>query len=217
MAGLTPLVMTRVLIVDDHPLMRSGVRKALRKAPDMEVVGEAESGERALGMLRRVEPDIVLLDIQLPDTDGISLVSTIRAMCPKTRVIMLTCLSDERSVRMAVEAGASGYLTKAADPEQIVDAVRRVMDGQVSLSPEAATRLVAALRTGPSAAESALSAREIEVWRAMAEGLNNAEIAQQLFIAERTVKFHVHNILRKLGLRDRSEAICAAHRRGLLV
>jgi DNA-binding NarL/FixJ family response regulator len=216
MARMTTLETIRVLVVDDHPLMRAGVCNALRKAPGMDVVGEAETGQDALGLLRRLDPDVVVLDIGLPDSDGITLISMMHAMCAKVRIIMLTCQSDQRSVRMAMDAGASGYLTKSASPQQIVDAVRRVMTGQVSLSPDAATRLVATLRAGTSIYETALSPRELEVWRAIAEGLNNAEIAKYLFISERTVKFHVHNILRKLGLRDRAEAICAAHRRGLL-
>jgi two-component system nitrate/nitrite response regulator NarL len=215
MARLTTLESTRVFLVDDHPLIRAGVRNSLRKAADMEVVGEADSGEAALGMLRRLDPHVVLLDIGLPDTDGITLIRMIRTMCANTRVIMLSCSSDERSVRMAMDAGASGYLTKSASPQQIVDAVRRVMKGQVSLSPEAATRLVANLRAGQTVCEAALTARELEVWRAIGEGMSNGEIARDLFISERTVKFHVHNLLRKLGFRNRAEAICAAHRRGL--
>lgn len=216
MERLTPLGATRVFLVEDHPLMRAGVRNALRKASDIEIVGEADSGERALEALRRLNPNVVMLDIGLPDVDGITLLHTIRTICPDARVIMLSCQSNERAVRTAMEAGASGYLTKSADPEQIVEAIRRAMAGQISLSPEAATRLVSALRGGQSPREAALTPRELEVWRAMADGLNNAEIARDLFITERTVKFHIHNLLRKLGFRDRAEAICAAHRRGLL-
>lgn len=204
----------RVIIVDDHPLMRAGVRNVLRAASDIDVVGEAANGERALALLREFEPHVLLLDIELPDADGVTMVRTIRTVSPSTRVIMLSVMSDERSVREAIDAGASGYLTKAADPQQIIDAVRQAMTGQVSLSPEAATRLVTSMRHTRMTPESALTARESEVWHAVAEGLSNGEIAKQLFISERTVKFHVHNLLRKLGLRTRSEAIAAAHRSG---
>jgi len=207
---------TRVVLVDDHPAMRAGVRGVLEKTPDISVVGEASTGEQALSLLRETAPDIVLLDIGLPDVDGISLLDGIRVACADAKVIMLSCQTDETSIRMAIDGGASGYLTKTAGPHEIVDAVRRVQRGQVAISADVATHLVSAIRAQRRVGEPTLTAREREVWRVMAQGLSNAEIAQTLFLSEHTVKFHVHNLLRKLGLKSRSEAIAAAHRRGMV-
>ena len=128
---------------------------------------------------------------------------------------MLSCQTDETSVRMAVDAGASGYLTKLTGPREIVEAVRMVRRGQVAVSPDVATHLVSAIRAQRRNGEPTLSAREREIWRALAQGLSNAEVARTLFLSEHTVKFHVHNLLQKLGLKTRAEAICAAHRRGM--
>jgi len=130
-------------------------------------------------------------------------------------VVMLSCQSDETSVRLAVDGGASGYLTKASGPREMVDAVHRVRSGQVALSSDVATHLVSAIRAQRRTGEPTLTAREREVWRAMAEGMTNAAIAKSLFLSEHTVKFHVHNLLAKLGLKSRAEAICAAHHRGM--
>ncbi len=138
-----------------------------------------------------------------------------RLASAETKVIMLSCQADESSVRMAVDAGASGYLTKSSGPREIVEAVRMVRRGQVALSPDVATHLVSAIRGQRRAGEPVLTAREREVWRAVAQGLTNAQIASSLFLSEHTVKFHVHNLLQKLGLKTRAEAICAAHRRGM--
>jgi len=157
----------------------------------------------------------VLLDIGLPDMDGIEVLKAITATDPGTKVIMYSCQSDGTSVGLAMEGGACGYLTKSARPREVVDAVRRVMRGQVPLSPEASTGLMTALRAAAHPGVESLTEREREIWIALADGLSNAEVAQRLFISEHTVKFHVHNLLHKLGLRTRGEAICAAHRRGL--
>lgn len=195
--------------------MRGGVRDALARAGDIAVVGEAETGAGAITMARRLAPDVVLLDIGLPDLDGITVLERLTAEGKASRVVMLTCQSDERSVRLAMEAGASGYLTKDAGPAEIVDAVREARRGGTPLSPDAATRLIAVMRGRRDRSGPQLTHREREVWRALADGKSNAEIAQVLFISPHTVKFHVHNLLRKLGLRTRAEAVCAALRRGL--
>ena len=207
--------MTRVVLVEDHPVMRAGVRGVLENTSDISVVGEAGTGAQALAVLAATLPDVVLLDIGLPDTDGISLIADIRRSGSNAKVVMLTCQSDEASVRLAVDGGASGYLSKATGPGEIADAVRRVQRGQVALSPDVATHLVSALRGQRRLGEPMLTAREREVWRALAQGLSNAEIARTLFLSEHTVKFHVHNLLQKLDLKTRGEAICAAHRRGM--
>lgn len=215
MAGMSALVTTRVVLVDDHPGMRAGVRAVLEKTPDITVVGEASTGAQALAVLRSTVPDVVFLDIGLPDVDGISLLGDIQKASPGAKVVMLSCQTDEASVRMAVDAGAAGYLTKFSGPHEIVDAVRMVQRGQIALSPDVATYLVSAIRSQRRGGEPTVTAREREVWRAVAQGLSNAEIAKQLFLSEHTVKFHIHNLLGKLGLKTRAEAICAAHRRGM--
>jgi DNA-binding NarL/FixJ family response regulator len=213
----TSLQSTRVVLVDDHPAMRAGVRGVLEKTSDICVVGEASTGAQALSVLGATTPDVMFLDIGLPDVDGISLLKDIRLKCAEIRVIMLTCQTDEASVRMAVDGGANGYLTKLTGPRELVDAVRMVCRGQVALSPDVATHLVSAIRAQRRAGEPTLTAREREVWRCLARGSSNAEIARALYLSEHTVKFHVHNLLRKLGLRTRAEAICAAHRRGMVL
>jgi DNA-binding NarL/FixJ family response regulator len=213
---MTTLSATRVLVVEDHPMMRAGVRDVLSRADDIEVVGEAGTGERALTLTRSLSPDVVLLDIGLPDIDGLAVLGRLREAGQPARVIMLTCQIDEQSVRTAMDGGASGYLSKDAAPKELVDAVRSVCRGQTPLSPEAATRLVASMRSHAGPGEPELTRRERDVWHSLAEGASNAEIAAALFISEHTVKFHLHNLLRKLGLKSRSEAICAAYRRGIL-
>jgi DNA-binding NarL/FixJ family response regulator len=206
---------TRVVLVDDHPAMRAGVKGVLDKTSDISVVGEASTGEQALALIRSTTPDVVLLDIGLPDVDGIALLEEIQRVSTDVKVIMLSCQTDEASVRMAVDGGASGYLTKLAGPREIVEAVHLVRSGQIALSPDMATHLVSAIRAQRRTGEPTLTAREREVWRALARGLSNAEIASALFLSEHTVRFHVHNLLGKLGLKTRAEAIVAAHRRGM--
>jgi len=206
---------TRVVLVDDHPTVRAGVRVALERAKDIDVVGEAGTGAQALTLLASSDPDVVFLDIGLPDVDGITLLRQIMKLKGATKVVMLSCQTDETSVRLAVDGGACGYLTKATGPREMVDAVHRVRSGQVALSPDVATHLVSAIRAQRRLGEPTLTDREREVWRALSEGMSNAAIANALFLSEHTVKFHVHNLLRKLGLKSRAEAICAAHHRGM--
>lgn len=215
MARVTATHTTRVVIVEDHPVMRAGVRSVLGRTPDIEVVGEATTGERGTVLVSELLPDVVILDIGLPDMDGIEVLKFIAAAPDPARVIIYSCQCDGASVGLAMGAGASGYLTKSVGPRELVDAVRRVMLGQVPLSAEASTGLMTSLRSSAHPGSESLTEREREVWRALADGLSNSEIAHALFISEHTVKFHVHNILSKLGLRTRAEVICAAHRRGM--
>jgi len=205
---------TRVVVVDDHPVMRAGLCTVLERAPGISVVGQAETGEQALDVVKQTLPEIVLLDIGLPDIDGIALLDDIGRIAADTKVIIVSCQTDETSVRMALDAGACGYLTKLSGPRDIVEAVRSVLRGQVAISPDVATHLVSAIRAQRRAGEPLLTPREREVWYAMAQGLSNREIARDLYLSEHTVKFHVHNVLHKLGVKTRAEAICAAHRRG---
>jgi DNA-binding NarL/FixJ family response regulator len=167
---MTALSATRVLVVEDHPMMRAGVRDVLNRADGIDVVGEAGTGERALALTRSLSPDVVLLDIGLPDMDGLAVLGRIRKTGQAARVIMLTCQIDEQSVRTAMDGGASGYLSKDAAPKELVDAVHSVCRGQTPLSPEAATRLVASMRAHAGPGEPELTQREREVWHSLAEG-----------------------------------------------
>lgn len=205
----------RVVLVDDHPMMRMGVRRVLESASWIDVVGEAGSGRQALSVLERTDPDVVFLDIGLPDGDGVSLVGAIRNACSRVKIVVFTCLADEATVRATFEAGVDGFLTKLASPSEIVDAVRQVCRGQIAASADVVTHLATRVRHAEDRSDGALTAREREVWREVAKGSSNREIAQTLFVSEHTVKFHVHNLLRKLELKSRAEAICEAHRHGI--
>lgn len=205
----------RVVLVDDHPMMRMGVRRVLESAPWIDVVGEAASGRQALSVLERTDPDVVFLDIGLPDGNGVSLVAAIRGACSRVKIVVFTCLADEATVRATFEAGVDGFLTKIASPNEIVDAVRQVCRGQIAASADVVTHLTSRMRQAGDRSDGALTAREREVWREIAKGSSNREIAQTLFVSEHTVKFHVHNLLRKLDLKSRAEAICEAHRHGI--
>ncbi|HEX9093237.1 MAG TPA: response regulator transcription factor [Coriobacteriia bacterium] len=206
---------TSVLLVEDHPIVRAGVLSALSTAEDLAVVGEAETGAGALRLAATRSPDVVLLDISLPDGSGIDLVGDLRtAGCGA--VVMFSCHREERYIRAAMEAGASGYLVKSAAPHELVDAVRQAKRGETPMCAEAATCLVKAFRRERRPMRPELTAREREVWRLVATGAANQEIARTLFISDHTVKFHIHNLLRKLGLKSRAEAIRAAHRCGLI-
>lgn len=205
---------TRVLLVEDHPIVRAGVRHALGKASDVAVVGEASTGEGALELAGTCAPDVVLLDITLPDASGIDLVGALKtAGCGA--VVMFSCHRAERYVRAAMDAGASGYLIKSAEPHELIDAVRQAKRGGMPICAEAAAGLVKALRREHRPYRPELTPREREVWRLVATGVSNHDIAESLFVSEHTVKFHIHNLLRKLGLKSRAEAICVAHRAGL--
>lgn len=204
---------TTVLIVDDHPMVKEGVRAALSKAADVSIVGEADSGRSALELAAHFKPDVVLLDISLPDANGIDLIGDLRSQ--GCAVVIFSAHRSERHVRAAMEAGASGYLVKSAKPRELALAIREAGEGGVPLSAEAATHVVKALQQQRRPGRPELTKREREVWRLLASGASNATIAAQLFISEHTVKFHVHNLLRKLGLKTRAEAMAEAQRSGL--
>ncbi|PKQ20534.1 MAG: hypothetical protein CVT66_04280 [Actinobacteria bacterium HGW-Actinobacteria-6] len=214
MARVSDMRVTRVVLIEDHPVMRAGVRSVLEHVSDIEVIGEADTGEQGIAVVNQLVPDVVLLDIGLPGMDGIKTLQVIRSS-GNSKVIIFSCQGGGPSVSLAMESGANGYLTKSAKPREIVDAVRNVMSNQAPLSAEASTGLIAALRARTEPGVDSLTDRERQVWSSLAHGLSNAEIAHALFISEHTVKFHVHNLLRKLDLHSRAEAICAAHRRGI--
>lgn len=206
---------TSVLVVDDHPVVRQGLRAFLELQPDLEVVGEAADGNRAVVRAAELQPDVVLLDLVMPGGDGISAISGIRSASPSTRVLVLTSFDDEGSVLPAIQAGAAGYLVKDVPPDELAAAIRAVARGQSSLHPAAASRLVHAYSERPHGRPERLTARELEVLRLLARGQANKQIARQLSVSEKTVKTHVSSILAKLGVTDRTQAALYALKAGL--
>jgi two-component system, NarL family, response regulator LiaR len=205
---------TRVLITDDHGVVRQGLRMFLSLDPDFEVVGEASNGEEALAMARDLGPDVVLMDLLMPVMDGISATEKIRAELPEVEVIALTSVLEDASVTGAVRAGAIGYLLKDTDSEELSRAIKAAAEGRVHLAPEAAARLMREVRA-PESPE-ALTGREAEVLRLLARGKANKQIASSLYVSEKTVKAHVSSILMKLGVQSRTQAALYAVRSGLV-
>jgi len=221
----------RVLVVDDQPLVRAGFTVILDAEPDITVVGEAGDGEHALQATVALGPDVVVMDVRMPGMDGVAATA---AICAKTtaRVLMLTTYDLDQYVYEALRAGASGFLLKTMRRQDLVDAVRVVAEGDSLLAPTVTRRLIAELVARPTAAAppataatpsaaaarlAGLSPRETDTLRQLARGLSNVEIAAQLFVTEHTVKTHVSNLLSKLGLRDRVQAVVLAYESGLVV
>jgi NarL family two-component system response regulator LiaR len=207
----------RVLIADDQPVVRQGLRTFLELHDDIEVVGEAEDGERALEAVAALEPDVVLMDLVMPRLDGVAAIERLRARGSPARVIVLTSFLDEDKVLPAVRAGAAGYLLKDAEPAELVRAIRTVDGGEALLHPAVAARVLRELAADGERARrhELLTPREREVLALLARGRANKAIARQLGVAEKTVKTHVGNILGKLGLSDRTQAALYAVREGI--
>jgi DNA-binding NarL/FixJ family response regulator len=205
--------MIRVLVVDDHPVVRSGLVGMLDGEDGLEVVGEAGDGDEALARVAALAPDVVLMDLRMPRLDGAGATARIVAEHPSTRVLVLTTYDSDADIVRAVEAGATGYLLKDAPKVQLVEAVRAASRGETVLAPSVAGRLMSRLRTP---APEPLTAREREVLAAVARGLSNAEIGRELFIGEATVKTHLLRIFAKLGVDDRTRAVTVAMELGLL-
>jgi DNA-binding NarL/FixJ family response regulator len=203
----------RVLIVDDHPVVRDGLRGVLEREPDLQVVGEAGHGAEALARARAIPVDVVLMDLRMPVMGGVEAIGELRCLAPDARVLVLTTYDTDRDVLPAIEAGATGYLLKDTPREELLRAVRAAHRGEAVLSPAVAGRLMGQVR-GP--AQATLSARELEVLRLVAAGSTNRETAQRLFISEATVKTHLLHIYAKLEVRDRASAVAAGYQRGLL-
>lgn len=203
----------RLLIVDDHPVVRSGLRGVFAGDPDFEVVGEAANGVEAIEQAGRLKVDVVLMDLRMPEMGGVEAIRRLRSMAPAPQVLVLTTYDTDRDVFPAIEAGATGYLLKDAPREELVRAVRAAYDGESVLSPPVARRLIGQVR---KPASEALSQREGEVLKLIANGATNKEIAETLFVSEATVKTHLLHIYDKLGVRDRAAAVGEAYRRGLL-
>jgi len=208
----------RVLIVDDHTVVRKGLRTLLDSEPGMEVVGEAANGDQALHRARSLSPDVVLMDLVMPGKDGIQAIRDIRAEMPDIRILVLTSFGEDSRIVSAVQAGALGYILKDTSPAELLDAIRDVSRGRPSMHPAVTMALLSELRheTSDNASEEALSPREVEILKLVAQGLTNLEIAQRLCIAERTVSTHVSNILGKLQLDNRTQAALYALRQGLV-
>jgi DNA-binding NarL/FixJ family response regulator len=203
----------RVLVVDDHPVVRTGLRGMLAADPAIEVIGEAGSGEEALALVERDRPDVILMDLRMPGMDGVAATTRIAAGYPAVRVLVVTTYDTDTDILRAVEAGATGYLLKDTPRDQLTAAVHAASRGETVLAPPVAAKLVTRMRA--PAAEN-LTAREIEVLGAVSEGLTNAEIGRRLFIGEATVKTHLLRVFTKLDVDDRTAAVTVAMQRGIL-
>jgi DNA-binding NarL/FixJ family response regulator len=225
-AGKEPL---RVAIADDHRLMLDGIKRALETAPDISVVGEAMSGEEVLQLVPEVMPDVVIMDLRMPRGDGLTTLAALKKVYPDLKVIILSMFEDQENIERALQGGAAGYVVKSINPLDLPSTIRQVMDGTVHLAtargntppPAEGEEPPAVGPSPPVAAPAAASAttlteRELSILRLVAEGLSNLDIATKLFVTEQTVKFHLSNIYRKLGVANRTEATRFAYRNGLI-
>ncbi|MFJ4767682.1 response regulator [Streptomyces uncialis] len=203
----------RIVLADDHTVMRAGVAALLAADPGIEIVGEADNGRQAVELAERLAPDVALLDLRMPVMDGVDATARIVAGPAPTRVLILTTYDTDSEIERAVEAGAIGYLLKDTTQEQLSDAIRAAARGETVLAPRVAERLVARMR---QPARIALTSREVEVLGGVADGLSNAEIGRRLVIAEATVKTHLLRVFAKLDVSDRTHAVVTALERGLL-
>jgi DNA-binding NarL/FixJ family response regulator len=204
---------TRVIVVDDHTVMRAGVIALLAAEHSIEVVGEAGDGRAALALIEEVDPDVALIDLRMPRLDGVATTAEIVARHPRTRVLILTTYDTDADIERGVEAGAIGYLLKDTTREQLVDAIHAAARGETVLAPRVAEKLIARMRRPVHAS---LTPRELDVLNGVADGLTNAEIGSRLVIAEATVKTHLLRLFAKLDVSDRTHAVVVAMDRGLL-
>jgi DNA-binding NarL/FixJ family response regulator len=201
----------KVLIADDHRLMVEGIRRALEPAEDIEIIGEASVGSQVLPLVRRLNPDVVLLDMRMPHMDGLQCLDAIRKHCPKVKVIVLSVFSDAEHIQAAFRHGANGYIVKSVNPVDLPSAIRQAVDGTVFHAiglPESSEEAVGKA--------SGLTERELAILKAVARGLSNSAIGKELWVTEQTVKFHLTNIYRKLDLGNRTEAARYAYEHGLV-
>jgi len=213
----------RVMVVDDHALFRRGLEMVLSQEPDIELVGEASDGAEAILRATELMPDVVLMDVRMPRRSGIEAAGEIKDLLPHVKILMLTISDEEADLYDAIKAGASGYLLKEIPIEEVADAIRSVWQGQSRISPSMASKLLTefaaiskATNERPQMPAPRLTDREMEVLKLVAQGLNNRDIAKELFISENTVKNHIRNILEKLHLHSRMEAVVYAVREKLL-
>lgn len=205
----------RILVADDHSVVRQGLRMFLELDAELEVIGEAENGSEAIRMAGELQPDVVLMDLLMPVMDGVTAIGEVRRRYPDVEVLALTSVLEDASVMGAIRAGAIGYLLKDTKADELCRAIKAAAAGQVQLAPQAAARLMREVRT-PEESPEALTERETEVLRLLAQGQANKEIARSLTIGEKTVKTHVSNILGKLGVQSRTQAALYAVRAGLV-
>jgi DNA-binding NarL/FixJ family response regulator len=204
----------RLLIVDDHPIVRDGLRGAFAGTPEFEVVGVAENGADAVARAIALQPDVVLMDLRMPQMDGVEAIRRLQQRAPSVRILVLTTFDTDSDVLPAIEAGATGYLLKDAPVDELLRAVRSAARGESVLAPTVAGRLMGRVRQ--PAAQGTLSQRELQVLRLIADGATNREAAAKLFISEASIKTHLLHIYDKLGVRDRAAAVGEAFRRGLV-
>jgi len=206
----------KVLIADDHTVVRKGIRALLETEPGITVVGEAADGEDAIHKALALKPDVILMDLVMPKLDGVQAIKELREVLPEIKVLVLTSFAEDRRIVAAIEAGALGYLLKDSSPEDLVRAIREVHRGESSLHPKVAQQLIKKLqRPAEEPEREELTARERKVLALIARGLSNREIARELSLSEPTVRTHVSNILRKLGLKSRTQAALYALKEGM--
>ena len=204
----------RIMIVDDHAVVRSGLGAFLSAVPDLQLVGEAENGEQAVVRAKALKPDVILMDLMMPGVDGITATRSIKECNPSIQIIALTSFQEDELVQSAIKAGAIGYLMKNVTVRELEAAIRSATAGKMTLSPEAAQSLVRA--TQQAAETETLTTREKEILKLMVEGLNNAEIAERIVVSLSTVKYHISNILMKLGVENRVAAVTMAIQRKMI-
>ncbi len=206
----------KLVIADDEAMVRRGLRMLVETEPGLEVVGEAADGRATVSLARRTRPDLVLMDIRMPELDGLSAARQVLALPHPPRVLMLTTFDEDENVYEALRIGTSGFLLKASPPEQLLEAIRAVGSGNALIDPAVTKRVIEAFKRPPGSGPpppglDELTPRELEVLRLVARGLNNAEIATELVVSDATIKTHVNRLLTKLGLRDRTQAVVLAY------
>ncbi len=200
----------RVLSIDDHPLVREGIAALITSQAEMELAAQGSTGKEAIQLFRQHRPDVVLLDVRLPDMNGIDAMITIRSEFPEARIIIVTSSEGDVEMQRALEGGAAGYIVKSMPPQTLLEAIRKVHGGKNAIPAEVAARLA------DHYSDEGLTTREIEILQQVAEGNRNRDIAEKLFISEGTVKVHIQHIMAKLGANDRTQAITIAVRRGII-
>ena len=209
----------RILIVDDHAVVQRGLSAILETEPDLEVVGEAENGNQAIWKAHSLQPDVILMDLVMPEKDGIEAIKEIKKDDPDAKILVITSFSEDEKVFPAIKSGALGYLLKDSSPDELIQAIHEIYQGKASLHPTIARKLIMELKEDSSKSqkpsEQVLTTREVEVLNLIARGMSNQEIADQLMVSETTVRFHVSNILSKLHLANRTQAVLYALKEGI--